>query len=319
MALEQQTFFKILAITSADEENPNSPNFGKYARGYQAIETLFPSNLGYTRNNLEGGVNGAATQVSTGNLDIRGSTIQTQQGGNITLMGPGGQVLIGSSASPPYLVDSNGKVLVGPQALGILAWETGAIDIFADQSVLLAQSRIFTERGGDMTIWSSNGDVNAGKGAKTTSEQQPNSYVCSPDGYCRIDAGGAVTGAGITAFPAAPGDPAPTVTLAAPRGTVDFGDAGVRVAGNLIVAAQAVANADNVQVEGTMIGVPTNAVDVSANLAASSTAASAAQEAMAAMRENRQNAQPSIITVTIDGFGLGDDGCDPSGEHCARR
>ncbi len=198
-------------------------------------------------------------------------------------------------------------MLVGPQALGMLAWETGAVNIFSDQSLLLAQSRIFTERGGDMTIWSSNGDINAGKGSKTSTEQPPLKFVCTVEFFCRIDSGGAVSGAGIAAFPAAAGDTPPTVTLVAPRGTVDAGDAGIRVAGNLIVAAQAVANADNIQVEGTTIGVPTNAVDVSANLAASSTAANAAQEAVSSMRQARQNDQPSVITVTIVGFGMGED------------
>lgn len=302
-AIIQKVFFKILTVTSADENDPNSPNFGKYARGYQAIETLFPAALGYTRNNLEGGANGAATQVATGNLDIRGSTIQTQQGGDITIMGPGGRLLIGSTASPPFVPAVGTSGGIGPQSQGVLAWEKGAIDIFSDQSLLLAQSRIFTERGGDMTLWSSNGDINAGQGVKTSSEIKPVSYLCSADDYCRINGASAVTGAGIAAFPAAPGDPAPTVTLAAPRGTVDFGDAGVRVAGNLIVAAQAVANADNVQVSGLAIGVPTNQVNVSANLAASSTAANAAQEAATAMQQARENDRPSYVIITIDSFG----------------
>ncbi|WP_165189837.1 filamentous haemagglutinin family protein [Caulobacter soli] len=311
-ALIEKAFFKVLAVTGADYNNPDSPNFNKYARGYQAIETLFPSALGYTKNNLEGGTNGAATLVSTGNLDIRGSTIQTQQGGNIDIMGPGGRILVGSTASPPYLVDSAGKVLVGPQALGVLAWEAGEVNIFSDRSLLLAQSRIFTERGGDMTIWSSNGDVNAGKGAKTSTEQAPLRFVCTPDFFCRVDAGAAVSGAGIAAFAAAAGDPSPTVTLVAPRGTVDAGDAGIRVAGNLIVAAQYVANADNIQVEGAAIGVPTNAVDVGGNLDASSAAASAVQEVAEAMQQSRRNDRPSTITVSVIGFGLGADACDPS-------
>ena len=114
-------------------------------------------------------------------------------------------------------------------------------------------------------------------------------------------------------------DPDPTVTLTAPRGTVDFGDAGVRVAGNLIVAAQAVANADNVQVTGKTIGVPNGAVDVSANLAASSTAANAAQEATAAMQQARQNDRPSIITITVDGFGIGPNDCSANVDKCSAR
>jgi hypothetical protein len=53
-----------------------------------------------------------------------------------------------------------------------------AIVIFTDQSLLLAQSRTFTEQGGGMTIWSSNGDINAGKGAKSTADVPEPIYVC---------------------------------------------------------------------------------------------------------------------------------------------
>ncbi|MEJ0004663.1 MAG: filamentous hemagglutinin family protein [Pararobbsia sp.] len=51
-----------------------------------------------------------------------------------------------------------------------------------------------------------------------------------------------------------PGD----INLLAPRGTVDAGAAGIRVSGNLNVAALHVLNADNIQVQGksTIDGIP---------------------------------------------------------------
>lgn len=45
--------------------------------------------------------------------------------------------------------------------------------------------------------------------------------------------------------------------LLAPRGTVDAGDAGIRVSGNLSIAALTVLNAFNIQVQGTALGLPT--------------------------------------------------------------
>ncbi len=186
--LIESALFQILNQTGLDYNNAASPYHLQYARGYQAINTLFPAADGYTANNLGGGANGANAPVSTGYLDMRGSTVQTQQGGNISILGPGGRILVGSSSAPPYIVDSNGRTLVGPNNQGILTLETGNIDIFSDQSILLAQSRIFTEQGGDIVIWSSNGDINAGKGVKTTSEIPPPQYVCDPTGYCTVDA-----------------------------------------------------------------------------------------------------------------------------------
>jgi filamentous hemagglutinin family protein len=310
-AVVEKAFFKVLAVTGADYNDPSSPYFNKYARGYQAIEDLFPSALGYTANNLEGGANGAAQRVVTGNLDIRGTTIQTRQGGDINIMGPGGQLLIGSTSSPPYIPATAGNNGLGPEALGILALETGAVNIFSDSSLLLAQSRIFTERGGDMTIWSSNGDINAGKGVKTSAEIGPTQFFCDADFYCLIDASSQVTGAGIAAFPAKPGNPPPTVTLVAPRGTVDAGDAGIRVSGDLIIAAQSVANADNIQVEGKAIGLPPKPVT---NLALT-TASTAATEAASLTNAMKAQQPQTIVDVEITGFG-GDldnpDACVPS-------
>lgn len=100
-AFIDRVFFQILNQTGLDYNQQSSPYYHQYARGYQAINTLFPASYGYTANSLAGGGNGANSLVATGNLDIRGSTIQTRQGGNITIMGPGGKALIGSSSAPP--------------------------------------------------------------------------------------------------------------------------------------------------------------------------------------------------------------------------
>lgn len=307
----RQALFLVLGQVGVDYNDPASPHFHKYARGYQAINTLFPAAMGYTANSLDGGVQGAQTLVHTGDLDIRGATIQTQQGGDVSILGPGGQALIGANAAPAAYVNGGGKIVSGPSNMGVLTLEQGAIDIFTDTSVLLAQSRIFTEQGGAIMIWSSNGDINAGKGSKTTADVPEPIYVCDSDFYCTRDARGEVTGAGIATLQTIPGAPSANVETVVPRGTVDFGAAGVRSSGNLIVAAQFVANAANAQVRGITIGVPTHSVDVSANVSASSAAAAAAQEAVQAVQQSRRNDRPSVFVVTIDGFGPEAGDCDP--------
>ncbi|MFL9888422.1 filamentous hemagglutinin family protein [Paraburkholderia agricolaris] len=302
----EQVLFNVLRTVGQDYNNPASPYYQKYSRGYDALSTLFPASLGYTQNNLAGGGNGAATPVHTGNLDIRSTTIQTQQGGNVTILGPGGEALVGSVSAPPAIVNSQGQVLAGPGTQGILTLEQGDVNIFTDESILLAQSRIFTEQGGNMTIWSSNGDINAGKGSKSVADVPPPNYACDPNHYCTVDARGEVTGAGIATLQTVPGAPPGDATLVAPRGTVDAGDAGIRVSGNLNIAALHVANADNIQVQGTSIGVPVGqSVNAGALTAASSTASAANQMAQDLARNNASGGSGRrwVISVEVEGFG----------------
>lgn len=316
----QREFFKLLAQVDSDYNNPSSPYYQRYARGYAAIESLFPASLGYTNNGSgAGGINGAASTIDTGDLDIRSSTIQTQQGGSVSILGPGGQALIGSVGAPQVLTDNRGKVIAGPNSMGVLTLEQGNVDMFTDRSVLLAQSRIFTEQGGDMVIWSSNGDINAGQGAKTTSVLPAPSYICTPDAYCIVDARGEVSGAGIATLQTIPGAPRGSVYLVAPRGTVDAGDAGIRVSGNLVVAAAQVLNADNIQVQGQKIGVPVaQSVNVGA-LTAAGAAAGAVSKVAQDMANQQQNdaigKQPSIISVQVLGFGDGSTSIQGGGSY----
>ncbi|WP_408949938.1 filamentous haemagglutinin family protein [Lysobacter sp. Hz 25] len=305
--LVDRVFLDLLKRAGKDNKDPASAQFGKYAAGYRAINTLFPASLGYTANQLEGGQNGAQAPVATGQLDMRGSTIQTQQGGDIRILGPGGDIRVGSASAPPTVIDAQGVVRVGPNQQGILTLDIGDIDIFTDGSVLLAQSRIFTQRGGEMLIWSSNGDINAGKGAKTSSDKPPVRYSCDIDHNCRIDAKGLVSGAGIATLQTVAGAKAGDAVLVAPRGTIDAGDAGIRISGNLILAAQTIANADNIQVDGDSLGIPVaRGVDTGA-LAAASSAASGVDAAAEGMAEQRPTLAtrdiPAVISVQVIGFG----------------
>lgn len=304
----EQVFFKLLQLTAKDYNDPASPYFHQYARGYEAVNTLFPAALGYTANNLAGGANGAAQLVHTGDLDLRTSTVQTQQGGSIYLLGPGGEALLGSSSAPPVIIDpSSNQVFAGPNSIGVLTLERGDIDIFTDLSLLLAQSRVFTEQGGNVTIWSSNGDINAGAGAKTNSEIPPPLYLCDQDFYCTVDARGQVSGAGIASLQTIPGVPAGNAYLVAPRGTIDAGAAGIRVSGNLFLAAQHIANAFNIDVKGNTVGLPGLATDVNA-LSAANSAAGAAEKAAEDLATHRGTPPLStVITVDVVGFGQPDE------------
>lgn len=290
-----QVLYDILDSVGLDYNDPDSEYYEKYARGYAAISTLFPARLGYTLNGLEGGTNGAEQTVETGTLDMRDATIQTQQGGNISFIGPGGDILVGSVLTPENLT---------PSDQGILALQNGDINIFLDGSLLLAQSRIFTLDGGDLLIWSSNGDINAGRGAKTTTELATLSFTCeSAYHYCVVDSAGQVSGAGIAALQVLGGEQVGSANLIAPRGTVDAGDAGIRATGNLNVAAAAVANADNIDVGGSTVGVPTGAVDSGALSSATAAAAAATAAAEDMARQNQGESAATTISVDVLGYG----------------
>ncbi len=304
--------------------------FRQYSVGYDVIGTLFPSSLGYTDNNVNGDEKPA--RVVTGKLDLLHATIKTLQsatitvqtldgaetnlsaGGNIMILGPGGDIDVGTTA-----LEINPKL--SNSSLGILTLDNGAISVFTDGSVLVNQSRILTVQGGDILMWSSNGDLDAGRGAKTSVDFKPLSVNFDPNDLQTINLNGLVSGAGIGTIQSTPDAPAASAVLIAPRGTVNAGDAGLRSSGNLDILALLVLNAANIAAVGSVSGVPeVGAVNLSSLESASSTSGQAAKVAAdsvaaAASRgaQNKPQSVPSLITVEVLGFG----DCDPErGTKC---
>ncbi|MEW6436329.1 MAG: filamentous hemagglutinin family protein [Pseudomonadota bacterium] len=304
--LVDRAFLDFLTQVAADYHDAASPYYNKYGRAYDAIATLFPASYGYTDNNT-GGSNGASVTVHTGDLWMARSRIETQTGGDINLLGPGGSIIVGANQADN----------ISPNLEGILTLQGGSINGYVDKDVELYQSRIFTEQGGNIDLFSANGDLNAGKGPKSSAAYPPLTLICDSDGYCRVSPAGLVTGAGLGALLTIPGqDPTKSnVSLTAPHGTVDAGAAGIRVAGNLNIIALQVLNAFNIEVGGTAIGIPTSAAPNIGALDSASSAAGAATKAITSPVENHASVQPSILIVEIEGYG-GDDGeSEPASEN----
>ncbi|MGY3696655.1 filamentous hemagglutinin family protein [Bradyrhizobium sp. USDA 3240] len=301
--LVNRAFLDFLIQVGKDFKNPSSPYFGQNARAYTAIATLFPAGYGYTDNSL--GIDGkAAPKIATGRFNVAASVLETQMGGDINILGPGGGITVGHSS-----LDT-----LSPSQEGILTLGGGTIRAFANDSILVNQSRIMTQQGGDIGLFTANGDISAGAGPKTYVSSPALSEICTTDGYCYINPQGLVTGAGIAALVTLPGqDPTRSnVTLVAPRGTIDLGAAGIR--GNAItLVAPVVLNAFNLQATGTVTGLASTPTPSTTLSAVTSNATAATQQA-GQPAPNKPNDQPSIVIVEVLGYGgSGGDDAAPAG------
>jgi hypothetical protein len=105
------------------------------------------------------------------------------------------------------------------------------------------------------------------------------------------------------------------VTLLAPRGTVDAGDAGIRATGNITIAAAQVRNADNIAAGGTSVGVPAAPATAAPNVGGLSSASSSTAATTAAASDVAQQGRtdtgatqdaPSTVSVEVLGYGGGE-------------
>jgi hypothetical protein len=181
--------------------------------------------------------------------------------------------------------------------------------------VLLGLSRVMTTGGGDILIWSAEGDINAGRGSKSTVVYTPPKRTYDNYGSIQLSSQVPSTGAGIATLNPIPEVPPGDIDLIAPLGTIDAGEAGIRVSGNVNLAALQIVNAANITVQGTATGIPiVQPPNISGALTASNAAGAAAQQATTP-QQGPGNAQPSIIIVEVLGFGGG----DGSGSRPAQR
>jgi hypothetical protein len=308
--LLDRVFFNELSLSGLAANTVPGAGFGE---GYSAIDALFPGS--------RTGSAGAAAGSYAGNLSLAFSRIYTLSGGNINLLVPGGFIDVGL-ANPP------GTLGLRPaSSLGIVAQGAGNVDIYSKGDVNVNASRIFTLGGGNILIWSDEGSIDAGRGAKTAISAPPPSVLINSDGTVTIDFSGAAAGSGIRTIQTNPGIAAGNVDLVAPAGTVNAGDAGIGAAGNINIAARSVVGLDNIQFGGTSTGVPAQISSIGASLSGASAAAGGASNtstaAAAGAAADKEAAAPlsQAALAWLDVFvtGLGEENCKPDDIECLKR
>ena len=305
--LIQKVFFEALNASGIEAKKPGGPG---YKNGYAAIDALFPG----SRNVAPG----SSGDPYAGDLSLDYSQIYTIAGGNIALLIPGGSLNVGL-ASPP-----SGGQLKAPSQLGIVAQGYGDVSIYSKSDVNVNSSRIFTLGGGNILVWSNEGDIDAGNGAKTSLSLPPPTFTVDSSGNQVLVFNAAVAGSGIRTISTGEDQPLGDVNLIAPIGAVDAGDAGIGAAGNINIAAATVIGASNINFGGTATGVPPAVSSIAASVPVGA-AATTASSTSAASLENMTKDQAAPLAASalswLDVFvtGLGEEDCKPSDEECIKR
>lgn len=312
----RSVLFLELRTTGREANDPESERFETTSRGYKAIETLFPGAQKEPGTALADG-----ESAWRGDFETYANRVMSTGGGKIEFVIPGGSMILSNVAARPGETGQPTNPQDRGNALraGIVTTDGGEINILSQGSVVVNESRILTSKGGNVMIWSSWGDIAAGKGAKTSISPPFYNYALDNWGRMKREPAGLPTGAGIGTLATQPGTPPADVDLIAPAGIVDAGDAGIRVSGNFNVYAIEILGTDNIDVAGVATGLPAapatppNSLDTGEVGAKAAAVSKALDEAVAQVRKNAAITSPSIIevhVVTANACGPADSSCD---------
>lgn len=258
---------------------------GSYDAGFEAVTSFF------------------GEVKPLGEIFTRAREIRTTSGGAISVGVPGGGITMASEVF--------GNPLTPP---GIVTEYGGTISTFTYGSVDIGQARIFTLRGGDIVMWSSEGNIAAGSSPRTVVTAPPTRVLIDiTTSDVQTDLGGLATGGGIGVLAAVEGVKPGNVDLIAPNGYVDAGDAGIRVTGNLNIAAQVVLNTSNISAGGNTTGSAVSAptapsvttVTTAANTGAATTTTNKSSDQAPQEAPKPAADIASLYTVEVIGYGGG--------------
>ncbi|UCV17958.1 filamentous hemagglutinin N-terminal domain-containing protein [Ferribacterium limneticum] len=220
-------FFTLLREYGKEAQKTGDESY--YEKGRLLAQALFPSE-----------------KIGRGDIKLSVSQIKTEQGGGIHAFAPGGSIQVGVAV--PTLEKKASQQ-------GIFTIRDGEIFAYVANNFLVNQSRVFTLDGGDIMIWADKGDINAGSGSKTQISTPPPVLVIR-DGQIVLDTSNSISGSGIGVLASRDDTQASDMSLFAPEGAIDAGDAGLRSTGNITLGARVVLNANNIQASGNVSGAP---------------------------------------------------------------
>jgi hypothetical protein len=250
-----------------------------YAKAYDAIDAVFPTN--------------ALNTAVTGNVLMGSSQVKTLQGSDISILTPRGGVNVGELAAAGTAAPD----------LGIVTTSGGGVSLIVRDNVEVNQSRVFTVGKGDLLMWAGQGNIDAGRGAKTVTGAPPPVYRLV-GGKFEVDTSGSFSGSGIAVLNAES-----TLDLYAPKGEINAGDAGIKSLGNAFLGASRFVGADNLAIGGVAVGAPPPASTggVTAALASLSPSALASTQVNAEdSEEEKERKRRRRLALLLEFLGFGE-------------
>ena len=293
--LPQLLLTKVIAQTD--------PLVRSYGRAYEAAARFFPED-------------------GKGNIDMVYNSVRALQGGSVQLLAPGSvcRNAAADSCTSPNSFSGDTKfgnvrvglenppaLLGGTEKLGLFGLGGAPVSVFAGNNMDVNQSRIVTGGGGDLLLWSSYGSIDAGRGSKNATSAPEPIVLINSQGEVTVDFSNSIQGSGIRAISFNERRPAGEVSLFAPRGTVNAGDAGVQ-GGSINVGASVILNAENIRFSADPTGSTvsfgaTAATPALASAGGTSSATAAASQAQSATGE-KTTRKTKIVIVEFEGFGV---------------
>lgn len=261
----------VAGINATQEKTPDA-KLDAYQSGFNALATVFPGSQ------------------DTSSLLMGASSIKTQQDSDINVFTPHGGMNVGRLTG---LANS-----AAAAKLGIVTTSGGDITGVVRDSIEVNQSRIFVVENGDMLLWASFGNIDAGKGSKTVTGA-PAPVLRIVDGRLVVDTTGSFSGSGIAAL-----DPDSKLSLFAPRGEINAGEAGIRAGGSITLDAPTIVGANDIQIAGGgNLAPPPTVGNASTNVGSLGQSATAAGPSQA---ESRGTSTPKR-RLLLDFLGFGSD------------